>query len=120
VVNDLIQTLAAIPTRVFDLGANLAERFADPCHLNGGQVPSGVSRHTTRIEIGALVARRTLHADGTEAGWASHHEWLVGMPVVALPRTIARRVAIHASGILDYFARFREEGNRSVFLARDV
>jgi len=120
VVNDLIQTLSAIPTRVFDLGANLAERFADPCHLNGGQVPFGVSRHTTGIEIGALVARRTLHADGTEAACASHHEWLVGMPVVPLLRTIARRVAIHASGMLDYFARFREEGNRSVLLVRDV
>ena len=109
-MNDLIQTLSAIPTRFFDLGANLAERFADPCHLNGGQVPFGVSWHTAGIEIGALVARRTLHADGTEAACASHHEWLVGMPVVPLLRTIARRVAIHASGMLDYFARFREEG----------
>jgi hypothetical protein len=79
-----------------------------------------VTRHPTGIEIGALVARRTLHADGTEAACASHHEWLVGMPVVPLLRTIARRVAIHASGMLDYFARFREEGNRSVLLVRDV
>ena len=79
-----------------------------------------MSGHTTGIEIGALVARRTVHTDGTEAAFASHHEWLVGMPVVPLLRTIARRMAIHASGMLDYFARFREEGNRSVLLVRDV
>jgi len=70
-----------------------------------------MSRHTTGIEIGALVARRALHADGTEAACASHHEWLVGMPVVPLLRTIARRVAIHASGILDHFACFSEESD---------
>jgi hypothetical protein len=70
-----------------------------------------VSRHATWIEIGALVARRALHADGTEAVSASHHEWLVGMLVVPLLRTIARRVAIHASGMLDYFARFSEESD---------
>ena len=79
-VNDLIQTLSAIPTRVLDLGANLAERFADPCHLNGGQVPFGVTRHTTGIEIGALVARRTVHTDSTEVGWASHHSGWWGCP----------------------------------------
>jgi hypothetical protein len=90
VVNDLIQTLSAIPTRVFDLGANLAERFVDPCHLNLGQVPFGVSRHTTRIEIGALVARRTVHTDGTEAAFASYHEWL--MSVLPLKAASGRAV----------------------------
>jgi hypothetical protein len=70
-----------------------------------------MSRHTAGIEIGALVARRALHAHGTESACASHHEWLVRMPVVSLLWTIARRMAIHASGMLDYFARFSEEGD---------
>jgi hypothetical protein len=78
-----------------------------------------VSRHTAGIEIGALVARRALHADGTEAACASHHKWLVGMPVVTLLRTIARRVAIHASGMLDYFARFGKEGDGTLPLIRN-
>jgi hypothetical protein len=74
-------------------------------------MPQRVSRHTPGIEIGALVARRTLHADGTKATRASHHEWLVGMPVIPLLRTIARRVAIQASRMLNYFACFNEEGD---------
>jgi hypothetical protein len=102
------------------LSADLAQGLADPRHLDGRQVPFGVSRHTTEIEIGALVARRALHADGTEAARASHYERLVGMPVVSLLGTIARRMAIHASGMLDYFARLSEQGDRSVLLIRDV
>jgi hypothetical protein len=94
-MNDLVQVPAAIPLRILDLNADLAEGLADSCKLHGGQMPFGVSRDTAGIEIGALVARRTLHADGTEAACASHHEWLVGMPVV-------------------------EEGNRSVLLVRYV
>jgi hypothetical protein len=78
-----------------------------------------VSRYAAGIEIGTLMARRTLHADGTEAACASHHEWLMGMPVVPLLRTIGRRMAIHASGMLDYFAGLGEEGDRPLPLIRN-
>ena len=64
-------------------------------------MPGRMSRDATRIEIATLVACRALHADGTEAACASHHKWLVRMPVVPLLRTIARGMTIHASGMLD-------------------
>jgi hypothetical protein len=79
-----------------------------------------VSRYTAGIEIGTLVACLALHANGTEAACASHHKWLMGMPVVPLLRTIARGMTIHASGMLDYFARFSEEGDRPLLFVRDV
>src|SRR5262245_30345689 len=120
VVNDLIKALSAIPAGVLDLGANVAKRLAGPGHFDGRQMPQRVARHTTGIEIGALVARRALHADGTQAACASHHEWLVWMSAVPLLRAIAGRMAIHASRMLDYFARFSEEGNRSLLFVRDV
>lgn len=110
-MNEVHQAFATIPVGILDLNADLAEGLAYPRHLNWRQMPCWVSRHTSGIEIGALVARRALHADGTEAACASHHEWLVGMSVVPLLRTIAGRVAIHASGMLDYFARLSEEGD---------
>ena len=119
-VDNFVELPSTIPARILDLGADFAEGLADPCKLHGRQVPFGVSRHTTGIEIGALVARRTLHADGTEAARTSRHEWLVRMPVVPLLRPIASRMAIHASRMLDYFARFSEEGNRSLLFVRDV
>jgi hypothetical protein len=78
-----------------------------------------VSPYTAGIKIGALMARRALHADSTEAAWASHNKWLVWISVVPL-RTIARRVAIHAPGMLNHFAGFGEKGNRSVLLVRDA
>ena len=119
VVNDLVEAHPAVPIGVLDLGADLAERLAGPRHFNGRQVPCWMSRYTAGIEIGALVACRALHADGTEAACASHHQWLVRMSVVPLLRTIARRVAIHASGMLDYFARLDEEGDRPLPLIRN-
>ena len=76
-MNEVHQALATIPVGILDLNADLAEGLAYPRHLNWRQVPCWVSRHTSGIEIGALVARRALHADGTEAACASHHEWLV-------------------------------------------
>src|SRR5262245_26324786 len=82
-------------------------------------MPRRVSRYTTGIEIGPLVARRTLHADGTKAACASHHEWLVGMPIVPLLGPIARRVAIHAPGMLEYFAGLGEERDRPLALIRN-
>src|SRR5262245_66231135 len=82
-------------------------------------MPGRLSRYTTGIEIRPLLARRTLHADGTKAACASHHEWLVGMPVVSLLGPIACRVAVHASGMLDYFAGLGEERDRALPFIRN-
>ena len=110
-VDEVHQAFSTVPVGILDLDADLTEGLAYPRHLDWRQVPYWVSRHTSGIEIGALMARRALHADGTEAACASHHEWLVEMSVVPLLRTIARGMAIHASGMLDYFARLGEEGD---------
>jgi hypothetical protein len=110
-VDNLIELPSTIPVRILDLSADFAKGLADPRHLNGGQMPFWMSWHATRVKIGMLVARRAVHADGTEAARASHHERLVRMPVVPLLRPIASRMAIHASGIVDYFACFSEESD---------
>ena len=119
-MNELVEAHPAVPVGVLDLSADLSERLPGPRHFNGRQVPCWMSRHTAGIEIGALVACRALHADGTEATCASHHEWLVRMSVVPLLRAIAGWVAIHASRMLDYFARFSEEGDRSLLFVKHV
>jgi hypothetical protein len=78
-----------------------------------------VSRHATGIEIVTLVACRALHADHPEAACPSHHQRLVRVAVVALEGTIARRVAVHASGVQDYLPRFGKEGDRALLLVRN-
>src|ERR1700730_6529577 len=41
----------------------------------------------------------------------------MGMAVLALQRTVAGRVAIHTTRMLDHLARFREEGHGALLLA---
>ena len=52
-----------------------------------------------------------MHADRTKASHSAHHERLVGVAVVALPWSITRGVAVHATRIKDHFARLIEESD---------
>src|SRR6516225_6253873 len=51
-MHQLLQRATAVALGIFNLGADLGERFAFPCHL---------ARHAGGIEVGLLVADRTVH-----------------------------------------------------------
>ena len=55
-------------------------------------------------------------ADHAETACPTQHERLMRVAVVALRGAIARRVAVHASRMLDHLAGFGEDGDRALFL----
>jgi hypothetical protein len=58
-----------------------------------------------------------MHTDRAKPAHSAHHERLVGVAVVALARSITRRVAVHATRIQYHLARLIEEsdGARLIF-----
>ena len=60
-----LQRAAAIPRGVLDLGANLAERLAFPCHFARREMPDRISGN--RAEVRGLMADRTAQRRQAEA-----------------------------------------------------
>ena len=116
VMNEIVHRLAAVALGVLDLFADLAQRLADPRHLDGRQVPFGMAGRRRGIEVFRPVAGRAAHADGAEAVDAAHDERQVRVAVVALRRAVARRVAVHAACAGDDLSGLAEEGERTLLL----
>ena len=79
-------------------------------------MPRRMARHAARIEILRSVARGAMHTDRAKASHSPHHERLVGVAVVALPGTITRGVAVHATRIQDHLARLIEESDGALLI----
>ena len=123
------QVAAAVTRPIFHLRAYFADRFAFPGHLNRSQAPACMSRDaliarsfrqrevTFRVAGGAHI---TGNAVPSIAPW---NGWLVKVLIVALQRTVARRVAIHATRMCDDLGAFGEQRarpRRSVWDARKI
>jgi hypothetical protein len=114
----LVQELKAAPAialRVLQLLAYLTGGFSLPSHLRRGYVPPGVSGYAF---VGGpfLESVITICVAGlTEAGRTKDRR-LMRVVVIALGRTIARWVAVHAPWIHKDFGYFGEEGTRACIL----
>ncbi len=116
VVDQFIHRLAAVALGILDLLADLAQRLAEPSHLDGRHVPLRVPRDLARIEIRRTMAGGAAHGDSSQAVLAAHDYRLMGMAVLALRGAITGRMAVDAARMLDDPARLSKQGDRALRL----
>src|ERR1700704_3407824 len=75
-------------------------------------MPFRMAWHTARVEIRVLMADRTAHRRETMAVRAASDRRLMQPAFVALPWTIAVRMAVGATRMGQHFAKFSEHGRR--------
>ena len=109
----------AVAFRVFDLPANLGEQFAVPRHGERREVPFWVAGHAGRTEITFVMAGRAGHARCAVPVRTTHDQRLMRTHSVRLRRTIARRMAIHATRVLKYLTGFLKQRDRTRALVLD-
>src|SRR5919108_1561273 len=107
-LNERVERAVSIARRVLDLGADLSERFAFPCHLARCELPLRVSRHAPRIEVGLLVAVRTTHGRQAMTVGTALDRRLMEATLFSLARAIAGRMAIHAARMRQHFSELGE------------
>ena len=106
----------SIAAFVFDLLANLAERFALPSHLRRSQMPFGMTRDARRVEIRGMMTGPALQAGRTVIVCAADHQRLMRTHPVGLRGPIGGRMTVHAARIFDDPARFPEQRDRAFAL----
>src|SRR5258707_4091007 len=109
----------AVAFRVFDLPANLGEQFAVPRHGERREVPFWVAGHAGRTEITFVMAGRACHARCAVPVRTTHDQRLMRTHSVRLRRTIARRMAIHATRVLQHLTGFLKQRDRTRALVLD-
>src|SRR3954451_5741675 len=93
-VDQVFHLAPTIARGIPDLLADLAEGFAFPRHLARGQMPVGMTGHTTGLEIGLLVAAVAAHRLKPMAVSATRDRRLMQAGIVALVRPVAGRMTI--------------------------
>jgi hypothetical protein len=89
------QVATAVALLVFELTANVPQRFPLPGHLDGREVPARVPGNASIR--GLLVEREVVaRVAGLAGSDAPRHGRLVNMPVIALTGMISVGVAVHA------------------------
>ena len=73
-------------------------------------MPAWIARYSGGFEIGRLVTDRTAHRRQSKPVLAARDRRLMQPADIALPRPIAGRMAIHAAGMREHLAGFRERG----------
>src|SRR5215471_12488194 len=109
---DVVGRAAAVARGILDLRADLPDRPAFPAHLARRQMPARSAGHAARVEIRLLMTDRTTHRRQAEAILAACDRRLMQAADVALTRTVAGRMAVHAPRMLQHFGGFGEEGRR--------
>src|SRR5262249_46976808 len=112
-LNERVQRTVSIARGVFDLGTDLAERFAFPCHFKWSEMPARVARHAGGIEVGLQVADGTTQGREAKSISSSLNWRLVQPPHVTLTRTIAGGVAIDTAWVRQHLGQFREYRRRA-------
>src|SRR5579872_3670256 len=113
VVDEVVQRTSAVALAILDLRADLTERLALPRHLARRDVPLRVAGHAARLEVGALVADRTTHGNGSKPVRAALDRRLVQSGGIALARRIARRMAVGATRVSQHLAELGEHRHRA-------
>src|SRR3954447_3052681 len=108
VMDKVFDLAPAIAGRIFDLCANFGNRFALPRHRKRREMPFRMARHMAGVEIRVPMAGRTAHRRETMAVRTASDRRLVQPAFVALPWTIAGRVAVGATRMGQHFAKFGE------------
>jgi hypothetical protein len=107
-----LKATAAVPLRILQLLAYLAGAFSLPSHLGRGYVPPGMSGYAfvggPFLESVVPIGMTCL----TESGRTKDRR-LVGVKVIALCRTVACWVAVHAPWVHKNLGYFGEECTRA-------
>jgi hypothetical protein len=111
-LDERIERTVSVTRRILDLGANLAERLALPCHFTRGEVPDRVAGYTGGLEVRLLVADRTTHGWQAMTVRTALDRWLVEPGHVALARTVTGGMAVQTTRVRKHLAKFREYRRR--------
>src|ERR1700694_4477952 len=112
VMDEVFRLAAAIARGVFDLSADLRERFALPRHFARRDMPFRVTRHAAGLEVGFLVTDRTTHRLSTMTVGAALDGRLVKPALVTLARAVAGRMAVNTAWMGQHLAELGEHGCR--------
>jgi hypothetical protein len=103
-LNERVDGSVAIARGVLDLGADLAERLAFPCHFTRGEMPNRVARHAGGVEVGALMADWTAHGWKPMSIGATLDRRLVEPTHVTLTRTVAGGMTVQTARMRQHLA----------------
>jgi hypothetical protein len=112
VLDECFRRPVAVARGVFDLGADLAERFALPSHFARREMPDRIAGHVAWLEVRRLVADRTAHGRKTVSVRAAFDRRLMQPCGVALARTVAGGMTVEAARVGQHFAELDEHGRR--------
>ena len=113
VMDELFQRAAAIAIAILDLDTDLAKRLAFPRHLARRELPMGVTRHASRVEILFLVAVRATHGRKTKTIRTALDRRLMQPALLALARAIAGRMTVDATRMGEDLAELDEHCRRA-------
>src|SRR6195256_5142856 len=111
-LNERVDRPVSIARGILDLGADLAERLAFPCHFTRGEMPDRVARHAGRVEVGALMADWTAQGREPKAIGSTLDRRLVEPAHVALARTVAGGVTVQTARMRQHLAQLCEYRRR--------
>ena len=112
VFHDLVQRPTAVARGIFQLHADVDQRLMLPRHGSRRQVPFGMTRNSSGMEIRFLVTGRAPHRGDAVAVVAALNRWLMWI-AVALRRTVSVRMAVQTAPMSEHLTRFDEESGRA-------
>src|SRR5437867_3544014 len=103
-MDQLFRLAASIAGGVLDLRTDLGNRLAFPCHFARREMPFRMARHTAGFEVRVLMANRAAHRWKTVPVRTARDRRLMQPAQIALPRTIAGRMAVGAARMGQHLA----------------
>src|SRR6185295_10655694 len=107
-LDERVDGAVSIARGILDLGTDLAQRLAFPCHFSRSEMPDRVARHAGGIEVGALMADWTTQRREPKSIGAALDRGLVEPARVTLTRTVARGMTVQTARMRQHLAQFRE------------
>src|SRR6516225_6560997 len=96
VLNQRFKRPIAVACRILDLRTDLGKRLALPCHFKRGEMPDRVPGDAGGIKVGLAMADRAAHGGKPISVRSTPDRGLVEPARIALTRTVAGRMAVHA------------------------
>ena len=110
-LDERVDGSVSIARGILDLGADLAERLAFPCHFARGEMPDRVAGHAGGVEVGALMADGTAQGREPMSIGATLDRRLVE-PADDTTRTVAGGMTVQTARMRQHLAQFCEYRRR--------